>query len=51
MMVMDAKYTLPNISHSAVRRVEGKGGGAAQRYVVWSQPHQVLQNRRLMKLN
>ena len=34
---MDAKYTLPNISPSAVRRVEGKCGAAAQRwYVVWS---------------
>ena len=44
MTVMDAKYTLPNISPSAVHRVEGKGGGAAQScqalrdrhwYVVW----------------
>ena len=34
---MDAKYTLPNISPSAVRRVEGEGGGAAQRWqVTWS---------------
>ena len=33
---MDAKYTLPNISPSAVARMEGKGGGTAQRwYVVW----------------
>ena len=41
--VMDAKNTLPNIPPSAVRRVEAKGGGAAQRwYVVWShvQTHQ-----------
>lgn len=34
---MNAKYTLPNISGSAVHRVEDKGGGAAQIwYVVWS---------------
>ena len=34
---MGAEYTLPNISPSAVHRMEGKGGGAAQRwYVVWS---------------
>ena len=34
--VMAAKYTLPNISPSAVHRVEGKGGAAAQRwFVVW----------------
>ena len=34
---MGAEYTLPNISPSAVCIVEGKGGGAAQRwYVVWS---------------
>ena len=38
MTLRDAKFTLPNISPSAVRRVEGKGGAAAQRwYVVWSQ--------------
>ena len=37
MMVMDAKYPLPNIRPSAVHRVEVKGGGAAHRwYVVWS---------------
>ena len=31
------EYTVPNISPSAVHRVEGKGGAAAQRwYVVWS---------------
>ena len=36
MTVMEAKYTLPNISPSAVRRVEGHGEAAAQRwYVVW----------------
>ena len=29
MRVMDAKYTLPNISPSAVRRVEGQSGAAA----------------------
>ena len=34
---MGAKQSLPNISPSAVHRMEGKGGGAAQRwYVVWS---------------
>ena len=31
---MDAKYT-PNISPSAVRRVEGQDEGAAQRHVVF----------------
>ena len=34
---MDAKYTLPNISPSAVHRVEGTGGAAAQTWCeVWS---------------
>ena len=31
MTVMDAKNTLPNISPSAVHRVQGKGGWTAQR--------------------
>lgn len=33
MMVTDAKYTLPNISLSAVHRVESQGGAAAQRFL------------------